>query len=172
MVGRDSPRVPGEGPRTVPSPPPENPRPTLPTERTDAVRAARSGRPAPPLKSIPPMVAPRRGWESPAAGHRFELDRAYVAEPEPRADFILEFFDEAGAPMPMEVGDVVVTRVVRHPLRPGRSRIFLTTGAVSDSGLDVGYACVTSNYPLEFAAVYRVLDPSGAPVSEAGIEGA
>ena len=108
---------------------------------------------------------------SPAAGHRFELDRAFVAEPEPKVDFILEFFDEGGAPMPMEVGGVVVTRVVRHPLPPGRSRIFRTTGAVSESGLDAGYACVTSNYPLESAAVYRVLDPSGAPVSEAGIEG-
>jgi hypothetical protein len=31
MVGRESPGVPEEGPRTVPSPPPENPRSTLPT---------------------------------------------------------------------------------------------------------------------------------------------
>jgi hypothetical protein len=103
---------------------------------------------------------------SSATPHGFLIE----APPQPTAAFCLEFFEEAGAPMPMEL-DGVVGHEIGRDLAPLESTMLRTTGAVSASGLDAGYACVTSNYPLELAAVYRVLDPNGAPVSEAGIEG-
>jgi hypothetical protein len=92
----------------------------------------------------------------------------------PTAAFILEFFDRIGsadADGDRRRRKGSNQRVVLHPLPPGGPAYSAPPSAVSGSGLDAGYACVTSNYPLEFAAVYRVLDPSGAPVSEAGIEG-
>lgn len=86
-------------------------------------------------------------------------------------DLSLDFFDSAGAPLTVALNGEVASRLAGPLLAPRESKVFATTEAVSASGLDAGYACLTSNYPIELAAVFRVLDESGAVVSEAGIEG-
>ena len=81
----------------------------------------------------------------------------------------LEFRDPSGAPLPV-ILDGQQGAHFDSVLEDVQSKIVRTTGSVSE--LDRGYACVASNYPVELAAVYRILDSDGKPVSETGIQGA
>jgi hypothetical protein len=83
----------------------------------------------------------------------------------------LDFFDSAGAPLVVALNGEVTSQLAGPLLARRESKIFATIEAVSASGLDAGYACLTSNYPLELAAVFRVLDEDGGVVAEAGIDG-
>lgn len=89
---------------------------------------------------------------------------------QPTPELSLDFFDNSGAPMPVALNGEITSQVT-GTLAPRESKVFATTETVSASGLDPGYACLTSNYPLELAAVFRVLDETGAVVAEAGIDG-
>jgi hypothetical protein len=80
----------------------------------------------------------------------------------------LEFRDSAGTLWPA-IADGEPTSRLDFTLQDVESKIVRTTNPVSE--LDQGYACATSNYPLELAAIYRILDADGRPVSEAGIQG-
>jgi hypothetical protein len=95
--------------------------------------------------------------------------RTPYVTPRPLASVLLEFFDGSGTPMPLQV-DGEVGSEFNFIIQGLDSRVVQTTGSISD--LDVGYACATANYPLELAAVYRILDSNGVPESEAGIESA
>lgn len=89
--------------------------------------------------------------------------------PEPvEVDLSLEFRDHWGAPLTVVLDDEAESGF-EYALGYWQPRIARTTDSLSD--LDAGYVCAASNYPFHFAAVYRVLDESGAPVSEAGIQG-
>ncbi len=81
----------------------------------------------------------------------------------------LEFRDPSGGIMPV-ILDGQQNSHFDYTLKDVESKIARTTGSVS--GLDRGYACVVSNYPVELAAVYRILDSGGKPISETGIQGA
>ncbi|MFZ0429332.1 MAG: hypothetical protein WAO20_14525 [Acidobacteriota bacterium] len=79
----------------------------------------------------------------------------------------VEFRDRSGAPLNVQLDGEINSRFDYSLYL--ESKIVRTTDSVS--GLDQGYACVSSDYPFNLAAVYRILDADGRPVSEAGIDG-
>ncbi len=83
------------------------------------------------------------------------------------ASMSVEFFRSSGAPWQAIEGE---DPEIRYVIGAMQSR-FVQTSATPAS-LEQGYVCATSDYPLELAAIYRILDADGNPVSEAGIEGA
>ncbi|MFZ0429730.1 MAG: hypothetical protein WAO20_16555 [Acidobacteriota bacterium] len=93
----------------------------------------------------------------------------YSGGPEARVQ--LEVRNPSGAASPLLL-DGQPTNLL--PLTFGiygvRSRVVRTS--LVGAGLERGYACVTANYPIEFAAVYRLLGADNQPVSEAGIQAA
>jgi hypothetical protein len=86
----------------------------------------------------------------------------------------LEFREPGGAPLTVNLDGTVnsdfeyIFYAYLH--RHQDSRILRTTDSVTP--LDQGYVCAASRYPFEMAAVYRVLDQTGAPLAEAGIDSA
>ncbi len=79
-----------------------------------------------------------------------------------------EILDPTGAISPL-VLDWASGNPADFELNEVRSEIAHTVN--SGSGLDTGYVCVSSRYPIVVAAVYRILNEQGGPVSEAGIQG-
>ncbi len=79
----------------------------------------------------------------------------------------LKLFDPSGEPSPV-ILDGQETSPAEFRLVGVGSKVVRTSG--SGAELHRGYACATSKYPIEMAAVYRILDADGRPVSEAGIQ--
>lgn len=86
----------------------------------------------------------------------------------PDAQIQLELLDSSGEPSNMLL-DGQPSNPFEFEIKGVRSRILRT--ATSGPDLARGYVCVTSKYPVELAAVYRILTSDGHPVSEAGIQG-
>ncbi len=84
----------------------------------------------------------------------------------------LGFREPGGGPLTVNLGGEVNSDFEYlfsgHMYRYLDSRILRT--ADSGSPLDQGYACATSKFPFELATVYRILDSTGAPLAEAGID--
>jgi hypothetical protein len=79
-----------------------------------------------------------------------------------------EILNPTGAISPL-VLDGASGNPAEFELNEVRSEIAHTVN--SGSGLETGYVCASSRYPIEIAAVYRILNEEGGPVSEAGIQG-
>jgi hypothetical protein len=88
--------------------------------------------------------------------------------PHPYASVSLEFRGQDGNPLPLDVDEIPGSRFELE-LDALESQFFYSSGV--DGELVRGYACASSDYPLELAAVYRIVSPDGLPVTEAGIQG-
>ncbi len=100
-------------------------------------------------------------------------NRTFFRIPDGQAQiYSLEFRDLEGAPLTVNLDGTVNSEFELlssgYMHRYLESRILRTLG--SGRPLDQGYACATSKYPFELAAVYRVLDSTSAPLAEAGID--
>ncbi len=97
----------------------------------------------------------------------------YVRLPDMQGPTIsLEFRDTDGAPLTVNLDGEV-----NHEFEYGlgahfdgflATRVLRTSRSFSE--LDQGYACASSRYPFQLAAVYRIVDPVGEPLAEAGID--
>ncbi len=92
--------------------------------------------------------------------------------PEPLViDLSLKFLSPAGTPLDVNLDGEVNSNFDLHiGARDDylKSRILQTADSISI--LYQGYACATSRYPFEMAAVYRMLDFQGGVLAEAGID--
>ncbi len=86
----------------------------------------------------------------------------------PDAQIQLEVLDPSGEISSIRLNGRVTP--LRYETFSLRSDTFRTS--LLGSGSERGYTCVTANYPVELAAVYRILDSDDRPISEAGIQGA
>jgi hypothetical protein len=87
----------------------------------------------------------------------------------PDAQIRLDLLDQIGGLSTIEF-DQNETAPLEFGIVGARSKILSTSGSLSEPAR--AYACVTSNYPVELAAVYRILNSGSHPVAEAGIQGA
>ncbi len=78
----------------------------------------------------------------------------------------LRFFGSDGESLAFQIGGVSAGEFALS-IPPFSSASFTTSG----QDLDVGYASVESNVPVEGTAVFRIVSPTGAVLTEAGVGG-